>query len=113
MNGLARWMLTAALGLGAGASRAAAQCAMCQASSASGIDGGASYNSSTLFMLCTPYLLLLAGAGYVAYAYRRSRRSADAAPDSPKLGGNPGPSPSAPASEFGGFSPEPEESLPQ
>jgi len=73
MRSPVRPILIAAFALVSGISRAAAQCAMCQASSASGVDGGASYNTSTLFMLSAPYLLLLAGAGYVAYSFRRAR----------------------------------------
>ena len=48
---------------------------MCQGSSGAGNDGGAAYNRSTLFMLCVPYLLLGGVAGYVVYAFRRSRPS--------------------------------------
>ena len=53
--------------------KVSAQCAMCQGSSSAGADGGASYNRSTLFMLCVPYLLLGGVAGYVVLAFRRNR----------------------------------------
>jgi len=57
-----------------------AQCAMCQGSSGAGADGGAAYNRSTLFMLSVPYLLLGGVAGYIVYAFRRSRNSLDGSP---------------------------------
>jgi hypothetical protein len=56
---------------------ARAQCAMCQGSSGAGADGGASYNRSTLFMLCVPYILLGCVAGYIVYAFRHNRSKVD------------------------------------
>ncbi len=52
---------------------ALAQCAMCEGSAAAGADGGAAYNSSTLFMLAVPYLLLGGIGGYVVWSFRKPR----------------------------------------
>ena len=48
-----------------------AQCAMCSGAAGAGADAGRAYNSSTLFMLAVPYLLLLGVLGYVVHAFRR------------------------------------------
>lgn len=54
------------------ASNLFAQCAMCSGAAGAGPDAGGAYNSSTLFMLAIPYLLLLGVLGYVVHAFRRS-----------------------------------------
>ena len=50
-----------------------AQCAMCEGTAAAGSDSGAAYNSSTMFMLVVPYLLLGCIGGYVAWTFRKPR----------------------------------------
>ena len=72
-------ILAAVLAAGGGSIRA--QCAMCEGSSAAGADGGAAYNSSTLFMLAVPYLLLGGIGGYVVWSFRRPRRTPPRAED--------------------------------
>jgi hypothetical protein len=62
-----------------------AQCAMCQGSSGAGADGGASYNRSTLFMLCVPYILLGGVAGYIVYAFRHNRPKIDTPRTQPSM----------------------------
>lgn len=56
----------------AAVSPALAQCAMCSGAAGSNTDAGAAYNTSSLFMLAVPYLLLMGVGGYVFYAFRRS-----------------------------------------
>jgi hypothetical protein len=61
------------------ASRLLAQCAMCSGAVGAGADAGRAYNSSTVFMLAVPYLLLLGVLGYVVHAFRRPPAKADVA----------------------------------
>lgn len=61
-----------------------AQCAMCEGSAAAGADGGAAYNSSTLFMLVVPYLLLGGIGGYVVWSFRKPRISPPRSVDEPE-----------------------------
>ena len=80
-----KWAMLAVVlvvALAAGGS-AFAQCAMCEGSAAAGSDGGAAYNSSTLFMLAVPYLLLGGIGGYVVWSFRRTRPSPPPAQSDP------------------------------
>jgi len=66
------------------ASELFAQCAMCSGAVGAGADAGAAYNSSTLFMLAVPYLLLLGVLGYVVHAFRRPPSSSSGEPSDPR-----------------------------
>lgn len=72
----AKWtVLAVVLAVALGGGSVFAQCAMCEGNAAAGSDGGAAYNSSTLFMLAVPYLLLGGIGGYVVWSFRRPRTS--------------------------------------
>jgi hypothetical protein len=83
-----RTILLSAVACLSSVSRLLAQCAMCSGAVGAGADAGRAYNSSTVFMLAVPYLLLLGVLGYVVHAFRRPPAKADVAgsdlpPDGP------------------------------
>ena len=66
------------------ASELFAQCAMCSGAAGAGADAGGAYNSSTLFMLAIPYLLLMGVLGYVVHAFRRPPSSSSGEASDPR-----------------------------